>query len=1779
MPQLIEIVRTVLEKYAGRDLPSKPDLRSMLEQINHLSDEELEQAYMDIGGGADVTTIGDSYVDRLPYPVAILLYMTNRQRNDLVRLLFLFETVECYVRWRVVQALSVVHNERNFIIPDSILSGYSTKVLRPSMGIWVGILDHIGKQIQQNEAVWGVDAKGLSREIELLNSITNKRNEIAHGNIMGDVTHAVDNESSTLEDTIKEAEELFQKYADLNIEHFVCRPKQSYTANGTHITQHATDATVRISAKGNDRLDQRDSYYAFSTANQPVLQIPCTFLILDQPLDIPVQHLTHNFATATFISTHGECKSVDGGGELVYSIVDRPDKYETDTLEDLSNFVRLFKTDVVTLSSEPWNGIFDELIDSSAWKKDRKLLKQCRTDNADPTNKHGQLWYFGGNPETGKSTLLFSYLDNLRNGNAYVFPYRFEPTTHPTDQFLISIREAIVHWLRERTEVPTSDATLTGEDLQKDVDDVLEKLMGFLSKNGASRADKTELIIGLDNLECVYDNHAELQPELDRLLQIIDSWGRFTYTQIRTIRGEEQRQERRQIFVLGTAMNESAEIQDIDNYCNADNRISFVYSPQNIERFKSVDSLRNIKAHKSSRERELHLHQSNPAGAHMPPLDKYGAIEIMTERSRNAGFGAFVKDPNGVGHTFIDASLNIGNRNPIVINAIAENLTNGIISIHDPITQDSYGALNTSGSPYLQNHAVLIPMILCFMHDLQTPLTVSSLQILCSIRSHSVSAENKYISDVLYNIPQYVEKIALSEANPDGSLAFGWKLRRQLSSQDLSNLSFVMSLVHLRIQQLINAANILPDSLQLKSVFIKRGSIQAPNAVTNLVAALANDLRGALAKDIQSVLTKNSTVQELQRSADMLYQTAAISPASITWLQKASESHTYQTEVDSYIKEPAFDDFWLKHINVEPTPLFDHEIQVVGYPEKLEKTITINDEYYIAIGGSYNSVAVYNKERSQPDSVVLTFDSPQSAADCVVVQESEETYCVAVAIGQTVDLYTITITDRARKTAHSTHSYGDDIKGLLVLQNNELAVFGNRKDTTDSGDKWAIDILHNLASPTITCTTLHVDGPVTTTNKPKFGFHVDSTVWITYGKTAVTIDPNTVSQRYNTGFVSKVLPLVFRNGFLCQKGTNPSTQNSWFNTNITQAQELFDSNGNNQFNKIIFAEAISEDRLLTVDYRSVVRIYEWGQQTPSCELTCHASNADDVDIRDITGALRKDSSLLLYGKRGFMAFYDIGGCIASTAGCSLVLKPYHSSKLHYGGVLGSKEIPLNLQDHDDLFITWSEDNDLRLWSWGTGKSSNPDCIGLFRGHEDKVKDVQLSGHTIISIDTKNNIRTWQLNNGCIKQLSNQRLTSDPLNNSTPPISLERCPNFINKGFLFNDTLWSVTSAEGNLSMEEYQNHGMNWSQRHAVYNQSVQIPTGSDSDSGLRKSINLGQYILLLFQDKTTAIWDTIAKKSVIKKDLHALSVSNWQLHSAGLLLWDKETIYRLDTQLTLTTLITTNDLEVITTARCDSSGISYATRQWEIYIPARGKNKGTETPRAANICHIYKADSNGSGSQRIDSRTFGGKGADISGIYHNNNLLLYWIHRANQPLELYWYNSTEPHIGPFPHSTRVDGNRLLKHAPHSIYRLPKEEGFSFKSGDNDRRWVLTFDFPLIEEDTVPPVQKKLLLELHTDWKYATVHLADMLTEFENKTSALDTIYAEASPFGVVLHYHTAKRNGRLLWTGTSIRDFTVVAVTPEGLILLKKNRNIIVLQLMKGDEAKPFSALTAIDD
>lgn len=155
--ELIQALKEVLQLKTLNE-SSIQELRQLLDALGTLSDEEWETIYRDIGGLSERTTIGAQSLERLPYPVAILLQETNKARNDLVRLLFLNETVECFVRWRLAETLSILHHERGFQIPDGLLGDLSTKILRPSMGTWVGGLERIAKQIQSNEQTWGVAA-------------------------------------------------------------------------------------------------------------------------------------------------------------------------------------------------------------------------------------------------------------------------------------------------------------------------------------------------------------------------------------------------------------------------------------------------------------------------------------------------------------------------------------------------------------------------------------------------------------------------------------------------------------------------------------------------------------------------------------------------------------------------------------------------------------------------------------------------------------------------------------------------------------------------------------------------------------------------------------------------------------------------------------------------------------------------------------------------------------------------------------------------------------------------------------------------------------------------------------------------------------------------------------------------------------------------------------------------------------------------------------------------------------------------------------------------------------------------------------------------------------------------------------------------------------------------------------------------------------------------------------------------------------------------------------
>ena len=108
---------------------------------------------------------------------------------------------------------------------------------------------------------------------------------------------------------------------------------------------------------------------------------------------------------------------------------------------------------------------------------------------------------------------------------------------------------------------------------------------------------------------------------------------------------------------------------------------------------------------------------------------------------------------------------------------------------------------------------------------------------------------------------------------------------------------------------------------------------------------------------------------------------------------------------------------------------------------------------------------------------------------------------------------------------------------------------------------------------------------------------------------------------------------------------------------------------------------------------------------------------------------------------------------------------------------------------------------------------------------------------------------------------------------------------------------------------------------------------------------------------------------------------------------------------------------------------------------------------------------------------------------------------------------------------------------------------------------------PFIEDDSISQ-SKQLLIEMHNDWEYSQNHFSEMLQVRASKPTTLDHVLAEASIYGVVVHYQQSGSVQRLLWTGDSIRGFSLIEILEDGTILLKKNRSIVVLQLMRSKNA-----------
>ena len=238
-------------------------------------------------------------------------------------------------------------------------------------------------------------------------------------------------------------------------------------------------------------------------------------------------------------------------------------------------------------------------------------------------------------------------------------------------------------------------------------------------------------------------------------------------------------------------------------------------------------------------------------------------------------------------------------------------------------------------------------------------------------------------------------------------------------------------------------------------------------------------------------------------------------------------------------------------------------------------------------------------------------------------------------------------------------------------------------------------------------------------------------------------------------------------GLVSGGGSTKSNRNAtWYSENRHQAVTLKNLNGDKAFNLIIFAQELPSNRLLTVGYKGMLRIHEWvepkkkGGKPEASLLLEHQLQLDQEVINaknhGLIGTLLEESRLLLYGVKSFMAFFDITPFINQDNDTTIPYPSSHALNLHYGTIKDAIRISGEFFGHNDLFVTISEDNDARLWSFSSGDNGNDNnayCIGLFRGHNDKMKIVNQYDDLLVTVDIAKNIRTWRINDGTQNQLN------------------------------------------------------------------------------------------------------------------------------------------------------------------------------------------------------------------------------------------------------------------------------------------------------------------------------------------------------------------------------------------------------------------------------------------
>lgn len=1650
----------------------------------------------------------------IPFPVAYTLGQVNEHSySELVQLLFLFDAIEIWVRWLVNVYAGVVLFENKQNLPTQLAGLINDQIKRPAFGSWLTILDQLHKAVRNSKL------RKLKIPFDNIRPLISIRNSIAHGNIAGDL-------SKDKGEAIEHVKKIIKALKPISaLSFFAICGQEKYSFMGSDL-ERSESAT------------QEDGIYC--VIGEHTIPLTILFRCIEGENADPL--------VLSYFSSKGALKKESDGSILEYVEINGGNIDHNEDPELLKAFIALFQTDQKISSDHPWQETLKKTksMPSEAWEFEHELIKAwIRVREEQTEQKKAHILWFGGDVQTGKTTVLTSSLHRLNQNERLFFLYSFpssktfgsgldtsEYIQQQLDRFFRQFRNAIVFWSQQHIKTEEINHTLSGVELLEDCTERIHRLLDL------ENITPYKLMIGLDDVHNLsVDSSDDSYAGCIRLREALN--GLYIKKTRSYKRGKDSFEERTLVHVLFFLTGRSTKSQnDIDAVFSTSPSVDRLFAPQTYEEL--LPHMRRVDQHRYEeiQECQIKYRTQEERGAHLVPLEKSGAIAILTKPKSNAGLLSVFQAHHA--HPFLSNVLSNAHGKPLYVHSIAEKLESDEITIDSDLSQISPLSAyfrTRMEEEFISDDRRILAFLICLLHHydrLGIPLTLSSLQMLYDQDLVPKPANEEAIFRAIHSAPGLLKSVPLSRKNNDGTLQYAWMLASKEIAENIKEnkeLSHTRIEVQERILWFQKNHKRIPEGVELKEVFTPKNNNTSPFLET------FRDLRNTLHNSILLHEPAPNTKPLFRKLQNSLLRLCSSWNAQKSWLQRCYEfdkNHPAHKEAVQFLEDnTSWNEVWIKQVNAPHLPIFDHEKGGGLLHERADEIIPLSQGYFLVMHSTgtatkpiFSSVSLCHLEHNQPLHI-FRHDDPVAAC----VSWRADGPVLVYATTQQLYVYSLILQEGDPLVGEPSLYAYDGICAIVTLPNGNIAIAGKKENESGQWQAEEVDIQNQ------TCQNTWAYAP-SGRSKPLYLF-LTTDSWVFHVGANLIRCPFDGSpartEKNPTGAPKSILSVYDHNqnqvGMISTKGTAKAKTSS---ARLDQEPSLALQEPKKTTSKPVAVFAYLED-LLIVTYDGDISLFHRDISLNIRDVLTKNSSYESIvgeDALDLRGAVLHQNELIVYGKKSLLFSITLGdGDISSW-------KLHCWPQLHYGkgAISDARIITENCSNFPSPFlITQSDDNDLRIWD-----VKNRVCLGLFRSHMNKLGTCTVMEGHLVSVDTDKNMRIWELNDSAVVQYKSMSQKQSPY------ISRVSCLD--NNVFVLNQ--------DGETSI--WPDQGAGWSQ---AASKEPEVQQSNKSFRSIKQSLSLSKSLVCNLDNRLHFFLlanNTHIDRSVMTHPNTGKEVK-WEiktLHSTG----SDEVLVVGSTK---STDKKSKEPPCYFVALFDAQGeqreyleceypctvAAYVDSEQFLVVQEDGQNKTLSLLRW-----------DGKPPSVPMEKTFV-SGASVTGIYRSpsKEKILLWNHSSGKITRFYYVCEGTLYENFF--------NPNCTHAPSNI--VETQQGLVFTEKDA-QRWSLSLQ---MKEEVLSPQLDACSSEMFATENFPLVY-EQLSVHRPYQCSVRHRVFAESEPYGVNVYYHSQGKTEKVTWMGLMMRNYTVGGIFDEGRVVAYKNREVIVLQVMRGNKEISFAEL-----